>query len=80
MPEPRGDNIFYYAQYDKSVELCEKSAGSWRFAEIRPDAAVGFVPNGNPMNIAQISRLWLILVRSIEGEEAEVVFPESEIV
>jgi hypothetical protein len=77
LPQPWGDNIFYYAQYDAMVEL---SAGQpWRFAEIRPDAVVGFVPNGNAMNIAQNLGLWLSLVRSIEGEGAEAVFPGSEV-
>lgn len=78
LPKPWGDNIFYYAQYDKLVELRGKSGGTWRFAEVRPDAVVGFVPNGNPMNIAQNLGLWLSLVREIEGEAAEVVFPGSE--
>ena len=59
--------------------MLELSANqTWRFAEIGPDAVVGFVPNGNAMNIAQNLGLWLSLVRSIERPGAEVVFPGSE--
>jgi hypothetical protein len=60
--------------------MVELSAGQpWRLAEIRPGPVVGFVPNGNAMNIARNLGLWLSLVRSIEGESAEVVFLGSEI-
>jgi nucleoside-diphosphate-sugar epimerase len=77
LPKPWGDNVFYYAQYDKLVQLHNQMKGAWRFAEIRPDAVVGFVPAGNPMNIAQNLGLWLSLVKEIDGEDAEVVFPGS---
>lgn len=77
LPSPWGDNIFYYAQYDKLIELRKKSNGTWRFAEVRPDAVVGFVPAGNPMNIAQNLGLWLALCKELHGEGAEVVFPGS---
>jgi hypothetical protein len=49
-----------------------------RFAEIRPDAVVGIVPNMNAMNIAQNLGLWLSLVRNIEGAGAKVEVPGSE--
>lgn len=76
LPAPWGDDVFYYAQYDKMVKV--QSGTSWRFDEIRPDAVVGFVPNGNAMNIAQNLGLWLSLVRDVEGPGAEVGFPGSE--
>lgn len=60
------------------MSLRTKSDENWRFSEIRPDAVVGVVPNGNPMYIAQKLGLWLSLVREVEGEGAEVVFPGSE--
>jgi hypothetical protein len=77
LPQPWGDNVFYYAQYDELLRLREESGAKWRFAEVRPDAVIGFVPKGNPMNIAQNLGLWLSLVKDIQGDGAEVVFPGS---
>jgi nucleoside-diphosphate-sugar epimerase len=75
-PEPYASNIFYYAQLDKVKEL---SAGqNWDFVEVRPDGVVGYVPNGNAMNLAESIGLFLALYASLEGKGAEVPFPGNE--
>ncbi|KAM0511408.1 hypothetical protein ACHAPE_009923 [Trichoderma viride] len=58
IPQPYEDQVFYYAQHDSLQEL---SAGkNWRFAEIRPDLVIGFVPGGgNAMNYVQALGLFL---------------------
>ncbi|KAL6864635.1 hypothetical protein J3F83DRAFT_147094 [Trichoderma novae-zelandiae] len=58
IPQPYEDQVFYYAQYDALQRL---SAGkTWRFAEIRPDLVIGFVPGGgNAMNYAQALGVFL---------------------
>ncbi|KAL6792232.1 hypothetical protein GGI42DRAFT_179751 [Trichoderma sp. SZMC 28013] len=58
IPQPYEDQVFYYAQYDALQRL---SAGkSWRFAEIRPDLVIGFVPGGgNAMNYVQALGIFL---------------------
>ncbi|KAL7928073.1 hypothetical protein V8C35DRAFT_333751 [Trichoderma chlorosporum] len=58
IPQPYADQIFYYAQYDALQSL---SAGkNWRFAEIRPDLVIGFVPGGGTaMNYAQALGIFL---------------------
>lgn len=89
IPAPLGDKIFYYPQYDLLHHASHNK--DWRFAEIRPDAIVsassaecchtltlpqvGFVPNNNAMNIAQIIGLFLSLYASVEGPGASAVFP-----
>lgn len=47
----------------------------WQFCEIRPDAIIGFVPQGNAMNIAQALGLFLSLWIHVEGVHAVVPFP-----
>ncbi|KAL7943601.1 hypothetical protein V8C42DRAFT_358873 [Trichoderma barbatum] len=58
IPQPYEDQVFYYAQYDALMRL---SAGkNWRFAEIRPDLVIGFVPGGgNAMNYVQALAIFL---------------------
>jgi hypothetical protein len=78
LPKSGGDNVFCYAQYDRLVQLRNQMKGAWRFVEIRPNAVVGFVPAGNPINIAQNLGLWLSLVKEVDGEDGEMVFPGSQ--
>ncbi|KAH8892855.1 hypothetical protein GQ53DRAFT_793696 [Thozetella sp. PMI_491] len=67
IPQPFEDQVFYYAQYDALVRL---SAGKpWRFAEIRPDLVIGFVPGGkNAMNFAQALGIFLSFYADREPE------------
>ena len=59
VPAPYGDAILYYPQIDTLAALSEGK--KWKFADIRPDAIVGFVPNHNPMNIAEPLALYASL-------------------
>ena len=45
---------------------------------MRPDAIIGFVPNGNFINIATIIARYFSLVREVEGKGATVPFPGPE--
>jgi hypothetical protein len=77
-PEPYASAIFYYAQIDKIAALSEGKA--WGWTDIRPDAVIGFVPNCNAMDFAGGLAIWLSMYRWVEGEGAQVVFPENEFV
>ncbi|CAO1602992.1 MAG: hypothetical protein LQ349_005949 [Xanthoria aureola] len=58
--------------------LEEASAGKqWTWCDIRPDAVIGFVPNGSAFNLAAHWANYLSLYRLIEGAEAQVPFPGS---
>ena len=65
--------MFYYNQLDMLKDLSKGK--DWTFCDIIPDVVVGFVPNNNIYCLAQALALYLSLVREIEGEGAEVVFP-----
>jgi hypothetical protein len=69
---PHGDHIFYYQQIDALERL--NIGKKWRFADIRPDAIVGFVPNHNAMNIAEPIALYCSLWRSLEVSD-KIPFP-----
>jgi len=74
--EPYADEIFYYSQHDLLKNISEGKR--WTFAEVRPDAVVGFVPNNNAMNLAQAIGLFLAFYASKNGLGATVPFPGSE--
>lgn len=73
IPEPFADDVFYYAQIDLMNE--RKKDKSWKWADIRPDAIVGFVPQNNAMGIAQALAVFLSLYRYVHGHGAKVPFP-----
>ncbi|CAK4031927.1 Hypothetical predicted protein [Lecanosticta acicola] len=76
IPEPYASQNFYYNQVDF---LASQSKGkNWTFAELRPDAVVGFVPNNNVYSLAQALACYLSCYREIEGEGAECQFPGTE--
>ena len=60
-------------RFDKIAELSQGK--TWAWTDIRPDAVIGFVPNGNAMDLAGGLAIWLSLYRWAKGEGAEVVFP-----
>ncbi|KAL6907298.1 hypothetical protein GGI43DRAFT_431350 [Trichoderma evansii] len=72
---PHGDHIFYYPQIDALLKLSEGK--NWTFADIRPDAIIGFVPNHNSMNLAQPLGLYLSLWKSL-SPSIEAPFPGTE--
>ena len=77
-PEPYASGIFYYAQNDAIAALSKDK--SWQWSDIRPDAVIGFVPNGNAMDLVGSLAIWLSMYRWSAGEGAEVVFPGNEVV
>ena len=77
-PEPYASGIFHYAQIDAIAALSKGK--SWRWSDIGPDAVIGFVPNGNAMELVGGLAIWLSMYRCSAGEGAEVVFPGNEAV
>ena len=78
VPEPYASGIFYYAQKDAIVAL--SMGKSWQWSDIRPDAVIGFVPNGNAMDLVGSLAIWLSMYRWSAGGDAEVVFPGNDVV
>ncbi|KAE9371307.1 hypothetical protein N431DRAFT_545584 [Stipitochalara longipes BDJ] len=72
VPAPYAEHIFYYPQVDTLAKLSEGK--SWKFADIRPDAIVGFVPNHNPMNLAEPLALYASLWKSLSSS-TKIPFP-----
>jgi hypothetical protein len=75
VPDPWGQEIFYYSQVDILKRLSSEAGGSWTFTEIRPDTIIGFVPGTNAMNLAQGLGFYLSLFREVHGAGAECVYP-----
>jgi len=75
VPPPHGDHIFYYHQIDALAQLAKGK--TWKFADIRPDAIVGFVPNHNAMNIAEPIALYCSLWESLGGSN-KIPFPGTQ--
>ncbi|KAJ7775665.1 hypothetical protein DFH07DRAFT_87802 [Mycena maculata] len=70
---PLPDTNYYYAFEDI---LTERSKGkNWTWCEVRPDAIVGFTPNGSTYNLPAHWATYLALYRAIEGEGASVPYP-----
>ncbi|KAK5109709.1 hypothetical protein LTR85_002287 [Meristemomyces frigidus] len=69
---PHGDHIFYYPQIDALNHL--SNGKRWKYADIRPDAIIGFVPNHNAMNLAEPIALYCSLWKSL-GPSNEIPFP-----
>ncbi|KAJ7166092.1 hypothetical protein C8R46DRAFT_1097055 [Mycena filopes] len=73
---PPPDTNFYYVFEDI---LTERSKGkNWTWCEVRPDAIVGFTPNGSTYSLPAHWATYLSLYRAIEGEGASVPYPGSE--
>ncbi|KAK7001656.1 Sirq protein [Favolaschia claudopus] len=73
---PPPDTNFYYAFEDF---LAERSKGkTWTWAEVRPDAIVGFSPNGSTYSLPAHWATYLSLYRSIEGSGASIPYPGTE--
>lgn len=76
IPEPHASRMFYYGQCDEMADMARGKR--WGWCEVVPDVVVGFVPNNNAYSLAQWLGLYLSLVREMEGEGAEVVFPGTK--
>ncbi|KAJ7476834.1 hypothetical protein B0H11DRAFT_2030862 [Mycena galericulata] len=74
---PLPDTNFYYAFEDF---LTERSKGKkWTWCEVRPDAIVGFSPNGSTYNLPAHWATYLSLYCAVEGEGATVPYPGNEL-
>ncbi|KAJ7075746.1 hypothetical protein B0H15DRAFT_866034 [Mycena belliarum] len=73
---PAPDTNFYYVFEDI---LAQRSKGKfWTWCEVRPDAIVGFSPNGSTYNLPAHWATYLSLYRVVEGEGASVAYPGTE--
>ncbi|KAF7354594.1 Sirq protein [Mycena sanguinolenta] len=73
---PPPDTNFYYAFEDI---LTERSKGkNWTWCQVRPDAIVGFSPNGSTYSLPAHWATYLSLYRAVEGEGASVPYPGTE--
>lgn len=81
IPPPYGDHIFYYSQWD-TLELLRKEQtrkiNGWLASDVRPDCIVGYSPGINFMNAAQGIGMYLILIKEVHGESADVPFPGTQ--
>ncbi|KAL9000514.1 MAG: hypothetical protein Q9169_000807 [Polycauliona sp. 2 TL-2023] len=60
------------------AELELATAGKqWTWCDIRPDAVIGFVPNGSAFKLTAHWATYLSIYRAIEGPDAKVHFPGS---
>ncbi|KAL0261344.1 hypothetical protein SLS55_002774 [Diplodia seriata] len=73
LPEPHRSNIFYHA-YQRTLRAA--SAGkAWTWAEIRPDAIIGFTPTGSTYALAAHWASYLSTYALVHGPAAAVPFP-----
>ncbi|KAL1645015.1 hypothetical protein SLS58_004086 [Diplodia intermedia] len=73
LPEPHRSNIFYHA-YQRILRAA--SAGkAWTWAEIRPDAIIGFTPTGSTHALAAHWATYLSTYALVRGTGAPVPFP-----
>ncbi|KAL8705861.1 MAG: hypothetical protein Q9225_008001 [Loekoesia sp. 1 TL-2023] len=49
----------------------------WTYCDVRPDAVIGFVPNGSAFNLAAHWATYLSLYANVEGKGAKIPFPGS---
>ncbi|KAJ9661101.1 hypothetical protein H2201_006651 [Coniosporium apollinis] len=76
LPDPAGSTVFYYEFQDI---LKEQSKGSnWTWCDVRPDAVIGFVPNGSAFNLTAHWANYLSTYALVEGKGAKVPFPGTQ--
>ncbi|EJD42574.1 hypothetical protein AURDEDRAFT_115013 [Auricularia subglabra TFB-10046 SS5] len=73
LPEPYRSQVFYFA----FQELLRKASSgkSWTWAELRPDAIIGFTPHGSTYNLTAHWAAYLSAYARVEGRGASVAFP-----
>ncbi|KAF7984319.1 hypothetical protein HWV62_15307 [Athelia sp. TMB] len=76
LPEVEELKLHHHALRD--VCTAGSSGRSWTWAEIRPDAIIGFVPNGSAFNITAHWGTYLATYALVEGKGAEVPFPGTD--
>lgn len=73
LPAPIARNVFCFAHQD-ALEQMSKGR-EWTWCEVRPDAIIGFVPNGSTFNLPAHWATYLSLYALVEGKGAKVPFP-----
>ena len=73
LPESDGGRLFYYAMQDYLHQASE--GRTWTWCEVRPDAIIGFTPNGSTFSLAAHWFNYLSLYAAIEGPGASVPYP-----
>ncbi|KAF8169036.1 hypothetical protein K438DRAFT_1909566 [Mycena galopus ATCC 62051] len=73
---PPPDTNFYYVFED--ILTARSKGKNWTWCQVRPDAIVGFSPNGSTYSLPAHWATYLSLYRVIEGEGASVAYPGTE--
>ncbi|KAH0840716.1 hypothetical protein AYO21_00630 [Fonsecaea monophora] len=73
IPQPYRDVLFYFALRDRLDAL--QKGKRWKWAEVRCDIVVGFLPHSNPYNLAGFFINYLSLVAFVQGRGAKVPYP-----
>lgn len=73
LPEPEASKLFYYAMQDYLHQASE--GRPWTWCEVRPDAIIGFTPNGSTFSLAAHWFNYLSLYASVEGPGSSVPYP-----
>lgn len=76
LPAAEEKKLFHYAQ--REVCAAASAGKSWTWCEIRPDAIIGFVPNGSTYNITAHWATYLATYALVEGKGAKVPFPGTD--
>lgn len=64
----------WYALFQSHLATASANR-SWTWAEVRPDAIIGFVPNGSTFNLAAHWATYLSAYALLEGPGSEVPYP-----
>ncbi|KAL8833218.1 MAG: hypothetical protein Q9170_004413 [Blastenia crenularia] len=73
LPEPFQSTLNYPAL--RSVLQNASNSKLWTWCDIRPDAVIGFVPNGSAFNLTAHWATYLSLYALVEGKGAKIPFP-----
>ncbi|KAK0647305.1 Short chain dehydrogenase sirS [Lasiodiplodia hormozganensis] len=73
LPEPYRSNVFYY-NYQSTLRTASADK-PWTWAEIRPDAIIGFSPTGSTYNLTAHWATYLSAFALVHGRGARVPFP-----
>lgn len=64
----------WYASFQEHLTTASANR-SWTWCEVRPDAIIGFVPNGSTFNLAAHWATYLSAYQLLEGKGAKVPYP-----
>ncbi|RDW60201.1 hypothetical protein BP5796_11807 [Coleophoma crateriformis] len=73
LPDEENKKIFYW-EFQKLLSR-ESEKEAWTWCDIRPDAVIGFVPNGSQYNLTAHWANYLSAYALLEGKSSQVPFP-----